>query len=850
MAAFVPEGFDAGTIPDIRWMGLLAPQDKLSPRVLIEGGEKKLLVFLHRSADVDKAREAIQRVGGELLSPIGQRPTLALVRGNHTVAEAMAGLDEVSYIYKASDQMTARDLSRVCAGAMTPIGPVAEFVINSNGWDGPGHGSASLLYHFVNGTPDVTGEKEEVRAALDLWAKYVAITWSETVVPNMIRSIDISWASGNHGDGAGSAFDGENGVLAHCFYPDPPVAEPRAGDLHFDEAETWRVGSDIDLFTIALHEIGHGLGLGHSDVDSMVMSPSYFGPLSDLREDDIQGIRSIYALRVETRTEAPAFLSPSGTYPSPLEVRLVHGGSSTNANTLITYTLDGSEPTPHSFASVPGSDFIFLRDSKMVRARAFREGRVPSPIVEANYVLTTTTLQVADPVITPESGNYIDSVVATISTVTADASIRFTTDGSEPTSSSTLYTGPLTFKDYTALQARAFRPGYVSSQRVSAVYFVTNSIAPPAFFPTGGAFSEPVNVTMSSATPGASIRYTRDGSTPTVASTLYTGAILVSTTDTVKARAFVGASVSSTSEAIFVIAVQAAIPTITPNGGNYSGSVTVTLATSTPGATIRYTTNNTDPNATSQIYTAPFTLGVGSFVVRARAYLDGIAASGAASAYFQGYSAQVATTETPTLTPSSGQIFVNSVLMTMDFRTEGAVIRYTVGMNVLPADPTEAGPGGITYTDPVEYTSVGNTLFFKVRAFKTGRAPSQLVQTGGMQVVAPLGTVETPTITPHGGTFNNPVQVTLATPTQFAQLVYTDDDTQPSTVIPITLPSRTYSSPFTLNSSKTIRAKGYRTFFEQSPEVSAEFEFTCAVPVIAPVTGAAFDSLVVTFTTA
>ncbi len=850
VAAFVPEGFDPGAVPDIRWMGELTARDKLSSRVLNEQGPRKLLVYLHGTADVDKSRTAIEASGGELLSPIAYRPTIILVRGDRGVAEAVAGLDEVSYVYGAPERMTSKDLSRVCAGAMTPIGPVAEFATNGNGWDGPGLGSASLLYHFVNGTPDVTGEEAEVEAALDLWAKYAAITWSETVVPNMLRSVDISWASGNHGDGVSSAFDGTGGVAAHCFLPDPPVADPRAGDLHFDEAESWRIGSDLDIFSIALHEIGHGLGLLHSDVDSVVMAPIHFGPVSDLRQDDIDGIRSLYAKRVETRTDPPVFVPASGTYPSPLEVRLEFSGSSTIANTRISYTLDGSEPTPHSFEFVPGNGYIFQRYSNTIRARAFREGRVPSPIVEADYILTTVTLQVADPVITPGDGNYIDSVVATISTTTPNASIRYTTTGLEPTETSASYTGPLTFKNYTPLRVRAFRSGYAPSQIVSAVYFVTNSIVPPTFNPAGGAFSEPVYVTMYSSLPGAAIRYTTNGSTPSITSPLYTNPVPVNTTGTVKARAFVGASISATAEAAFVIAVQAAIPTITPNGGSYSGTVEVTLASSTPGATIRYTTNNTDPNTNSTLYTGPFTLGIGSYTVRARAYLDGIAPSAAAAAFFQGFSAQVATTETPTVTPFNGQIFVNGFIMTMDCATEGAVIRYSVGTNIVPADPTETGPGGITYTGPFNWTGIGNTWFFKVRAFRTGRTASQIVQTGGLQVVAPLGTVEMPTISPNGGVFDNPVQVTLATATAFGQIAYTDDGTDPSTVLPISLPSRTYASPFTLNSSKAITAKGYRSFFQESGAAGASFLFKCATPVITPPGGDLIDTVVVHITTA
>ena len=65
--------------------------------------------------------------------------------------------------------------------------------------------------------------------------------------------------------------------------------------MHFDEDETWRVGSRHDLFSVALHEAGHGLGLNHSSDSSAVMAPYYAGVVRDLAPDDIAGIRALYA---------------------------------------------------------------------------------------------------------------------------------------------------------------------------------------------------------------------------------------------------------------------------------------------------------------------------------------------------------------------------------------------------------------------------------------------------------------------------------------------------------------------------------------------------------------------------
>jgi hypothetical protein len=177
---------------------------------------------------------------------------------------------------------------------LTEYGPVANYVAPADGWDGPGLGSAALTYHFVNSTPDIggSGEKEAVRDALAVWASYADLSFSETGSAGLTRSLDILWAAGEHGDPW--PFDGPSGVLAHAYFPSPPNPETIAGDIHFDESENWSLTAHIHMFTVALHEAGHTLGLAHSDVPGAVMYPSYSVAVTDLQPDDIGGIRSIY----------------------------------------------------------------------------------------------------------------------------------------------------------------------------------------------------------------------------------------------------------------------------------------------------------------------------------------------------------------------------------------------------------------------------------------------------------------------------------------------------------------------------------------------------------------------------
>ena len=111
--------------------------------------------------------------------------------------------------------------------------------------------------------------------------------------------IIIRFVADDHGDG--NPFDGSGGTLAHAYYPPTPPNSPTPiqGDAHFDEDETWTITippstGDFDLVSVAAHEFGHSLGLGHSSVSGALMEPTYSGPHRYLHSDDINGIQSLY----------------------------------------------------------------------------------------------------------------------------------------------------------------------------------------------------------------------------------------------------------------------------------------------------------------------------------------------------------------------------------------------------------------------------------------------------------------------------------------------------------------------------------------------------------------------------
>jgi hypothetical protein len=299
VSVYLPRGISLKGIPGLRWVDKLQVEDKIPTEM--EGLSGEVFVIISAFPDVDRKRlwAHVRRAGGRAIENPFLKSTHSLVAINAARLTTSAANDDVSFIFPASADIAEGKPVHFCEGPMTPVGPLGEYVTNGDGWDGQGLGSAALKYHFVNGTGDISGSSEwsEVRRALNTWSRYAQITWTESASANQNRSFDISWVTGDHGDGYpfdGPPMTGRNNVLAHCFYPSPPNSETIAGDMHLDDDESWRVGSHIDLFSVALHEAGHGLGLNHSSDTNAVMYP-YYQIVSDLRSDDIAGIQSLYA---------------------------------------------------------------------------------------------------------------------------------------------------------------------------------------------------------------------------------------------------------------------------------------------------------------------------------------------------------------------------------------------------------------------------------------------------------------------------------------------------------------------------------------------------------------------------
>ena len=215
----------------------------------------------------------------------------------------------------------------------------------------------------------------------------------------------------------------------------------------------------------------------------------------------------------------------------------------------------------------------------------------------------------ATPSFTPAAGTFSSAQTVAISTTTPSATIYYTTDGSTPTTSSSVYAGPITVSATETLQALAVATGYSNSTVGSAAYTITSVATTPTFTPAAGTYNSTQTVTISTTTPSATLYYTTNGSTPTTSSAVYSGPITVSATETLRAIAVApGYSNSTVGSAAYTITSVAATPSFTPAAGIYSSTQTVTISATTPSATLYYTTNGSTPTTSSAVYSGPVTV--------------------------------------------------------------------------------------------------------------------------------------------------------------------------------------------------------------------------------------------------
>jgi hypothetical protein len=158
---------------------------------------------------------------------------------------------------------------------------------------------------------------------------------------------------------------------------------------------------------------------------------------------------------------------------------------------------------------------------------------------------TTTAPPAGTPAFSVSGGTYTSAQTVSISDTTSGAIVYYTTNGTTPTTGSTRYTGAIAVSASESLNAIAVATGYSQSPVASAAYVIAGQTAMPTALPAAGSYASTQSVSLSSATPGAVIYFTTDGTTPTPSSTTYSAPISVASSVTLKAIAAAPSAITS-----------------------------------------------------------------------------------------------------------------------------------------------------------------------------------------------------------------------------------------------------------------------------------------------------------------
>jgi N-acetylneuraminic acid mutarotase len=294
-------------------------------------------------------------------------------------------------------------------------------------------------------------------------------------------------------------------------------------------------------------------------------------------------------------TATPTFSVAAGTYTAVQSVTI----SDTTTNATIYYTTDGTTPKKSSTAY---SGPIPVSSTETIKAIAAAGGYSTSVVATAAY---TINLPQADtPTFNVAPGTYTAPQTVTINDATAGATIYYTTDGTTPTINSSAYSTSITVSASETIEAIAVASGYTQSAVASAGYTINlPQVSTPNISAAAGTYTAAQTVILTDATPAATIYYTTDGTTPTTTSSVYSGPIVVSTTETLEAMAMAsGYAQSAVATAAYTVNISTnpvpVISSISPASAS-AGSATFTLTLNG----LEFTTNSTAYWGTSALNT-------------------------------------------------------------------------------------------------------------------------------------------------------------------------------------------------------------------------------------------------------
>ena len=484
---------------------------------------------------------------------------------------------------------------------------------------------------------------------------------------------------------------------------------------------------------------------------------------SQVGSDQIGGqpnLRAALESLLDDASEVPVPVSspPFGSYRGTSALFVSFDDSDGGPNNRIHYTLDGSEPTTGSPKWITGQSTILLRDTRTLTALRFRTD--PATGIVRSSSLMKGTYDISDKMSAPIFLNAdTGEEIANGASLSSPFRLRITTPA---------------MQEFPGLVNHRIRWRFVSETE-------TRPYLGPITFDNEAAFvlayTEPENARV----------------TASDLSDVYFSAIR-----------YTGTSVGGQPQLL--------PPQIIPDDtAPLLPSFPIRILTNVPGGVIRYTTDGSEPNATSPMYAEPFGLSA-SAIVKAHVNRAGYPPSGTTTRNYN----VLGSAPVPEFFPSGGILGVSD-LVTLSTPVPGARIHYTLDGR----DPDTSSP---VYPGPFA-PGIG-THVIKARSFLSGLSLSGTA-TASYTVYSPDPDVLSPVFWPPSGNFNETLQVTLACDTEGATIHCTIDDFADSPTE--SDPAYSPGTPILLTHDiaqgglKFLKARAFKPGFPPSPLITANY---------------------------
>jgi hypothetical protein len=518
--------------------------------------------------------------------------------------------------------------------------------------------------------------------------------------------------------------------------------------------------------------------------------------------------------------------------PSPLTVvvgdRVQFKAKATGEGTLLYQWFRGTTAVT---TPAKAGDTVFVlaaagaNDGGLFRARvtssAYPDTTKPEGLAYSDTARLVVQLpKLPKPKANPAGGPFFPDTQIVLSNDIAGTTIHYTLDGQDPTQASPAFTGTPVFLDVTrSIKARAYKTGFRASDVMFETYTLTapDKVVKPSISPPTPTFKVTMKCTLSTLTPGATLYYTLDGSSPlTGTPAVFNGSITLNQTTTIiavaKKQGMEDSDTLKMTYTLEAISSKVIAPTILPAGGDFTGTLLATLYCATD-ATIWYTTDGSSPDTSSTraAYVEGSPIAVTKTThLRAVATKENFLASDIVSQTYKLIPGPI------TAYPQPDIIFDSIVTVTLNALPTGSTIRYategerpTVDSPVFPADGLT-----LTATTTIFAIAIMDGVPSTVYSFSYTRKGGQLA-------------TPTPLTAGNLTAFKDTMRVGLYS-TRGSDIYYTLNGDIPNTS------SEKYSTPFRIDSTVTLQAVAVQKGFSNSKILVATFSLVPEMPKASP----------------